>query len=140
MMSGPLLFLAPVLLAGGLGLPESPPDSAAALIAAIEAGDLASAHATLADDASVLDTRALGAARSSLEALIAYIRGCERTDIAWRVDDRDPSAGTVDLVYRCPSGATALVHIGATEAEVYRIQLGPMPTIAPVGPSPTPPR
>lgn len=121
-MTATLLALA--LLAGALGLPESPPAAATAFVDAIEAGDAAAARTPLAPAVRLVDARG-DDTPPTLEALGAYVRGCERMEIAWRVIDDMPGHGDVALRYECPSRGAAHLFIRASEAQVLLVRWGP---------------
>jgi SnoaL-like domain len=109
--------------------PAAPPTAAVALLSALESGDLAAARATLADEVAIMDSSGGTDARSSLEALAQYARGCARSDLSWEYDADDSARAAVTFTWTCPSHAPGQAFVWTAGARVVWVQFGmPPPT------------
>ena len=113
------------LLLAGAAFAQAPlPAPAASLLTAVEAGDLAAARATLAPDAVIMDESSGRPVASSIEALAAHLRGCERSDTWTDVDAEDPSRAAVTISWTCPGRAATQAFVWTFGAGVVHIQFG----------------
>ena len=112
------------LVAAAAFAAQDVPPVAAAFLDALAANDLTAARAMLSDDAMIVD-ESEGNAASSLDIFAEHVRGCERTDLTWEVDQEDPTRAASVVTWTCPSGASAEAFIWTERAKVVAIQFGP---------------
>lgn len=115
-----------LVAAATLAAQNTPPAAATAFLDVVAAGDLAAARAMLSDDAMIVD-ESEGNAGSSLDIFAEHVRGCERTDLTWDVDQEDPARAASVVTWTCPSGMPAEAFIWTERAKVVAIQFGTRP-------------
>ncbi|HET9429150.1 MAG TPA: hypothetical protein VFO69_12400 [Allosphingosinicella sp.] len=115
-----------LLMAAALTAGDSPPAAAASFLEAVASGDLAAARALVSNDAMIVD-ESQGSPSSSLEAFAEYVRGCERQDLTWDVDQDDPGRAASVVTWVCPSRAAVQAFIWTEQSKVVAIQFGPAP-------------
>ncbi len=120
------------LALAAFALADAPPAPAVALLAALESGDLSGTRATLADDATIADSRGGRGVESSIEALSDYARGCARTDLTWEYDSAEPERAAVTVTWSCPSRAPSQAFVWTVGTRVVWVQFGlPAPDLSP---------
>jgi hypothetical protein len=113
-----------MIAAAALAAPGPPPEAATNFRAAIAAGDLRVARAILSEDVVIMDERGAAPGASTLEAFAGRVRGCQRTDLTWDVDQDDRARAAVTVTWSCPSRAGAEAFIWTDRTHVVFVQFG----------------
>jgi hypothetical protein len=119
-MDGIALYLA--ALAAPHAAPPPMPAAARQLLAAVAAGDVARARATLTQDVLISDERSPKPVPSTLGAFLDHVRGCRRTDASTDYDNSDGQLrAAVTVHWTCPSRGTIEAFVWTVGRQVAAI-------------------